>query len=260
MATAGPVSQARMGRPRSPDLGSASLVSGQVPNGWSRAGRRPRTDRLCVDRGHAESGGTLGYRDGFVRPVHAYSEPPATRLWVAVTSVAWFLPGVALSVAIALYVAGSVARRLRGGSLAAWLLIVGTGMILSATVTPIRSIFEDVGSVGRTCDFMRLGLVPLDQLLTIGDSSLNVVLFMPLGLGLGLIPNSGRKVALVLAGLALPFAIETFQLLVPILGRGCESADVIDNLSGLVVGLGAGTVGRRLRTGRRRVDPTEPGA
>jgi hypothetical protein len=39
-----------------------------------------------------------------------------------------------------------------------------------------------------------------------------------------------------------PFAIETAQLLLPVLGRGCQSADVFDNLTGLVLGglIGAG--------------------
>ena len=44
----------------------------------------------------------------------------------------------------------------------------------------------------------------------------------------------------------LPASIELIQLLVPPLGRECQSADVIDNLTGLVVGLAAGVVARLL--------------
>ena len=41
--------------------------------------------------------------------------------------------------------------------------------------------------------------------------------------------------------LALPLTIETTQLLVPSLARGCQSGDVIDNLAGLLLGLVVGT-------------------
>ena len=42
--------------------------------------------------------------------------------------------------------------------------------------------------------------------------------------------------------IASPFLIETTQLVLPILGRGCQSADVFDNLTGLLIGavIGAG--------------------
>ena len=71
---------------------------------------------------------------------------------------------------------------------------------------------------------------------------LNVLLFMPLGVSIAFMPRSRLKVAVLVAAIALPFAIETTQLLLPILDRGCQSADVIDNLTGLVLGLAGGSV------------------
>ena len=41
--------------------------------------------------------------------------------------------------------------------------------------------------------------------------------------------------------IALTFGIETIQLLVPALERAYESADVVDKLTGLAIGLGGGS-------------------
>ena len=57
---------------------------------------------------------------------------------------------------------------------------------------------------------------------------------------------------IVVAAIVLPFAIETTQQLVLWLDRACESADVVDNLTGLAIGLAGGVVVRRLIDG---VDP-----
>jgi glycopeptide antibiotics resistance protein len=67
-------------------------------------------------------------------------------------------------------------------------------------------------------------------------------MFVPLGVMISLVPRSRRKAAIVVAAIALPFAIETTQMLLPVLDRACESADVIDNLTGLVLGFAGGSV------------------
>jgi len=54
----------------------------------------------------------------------------------------------------------------------------------------------------------------------------------------------------VVGAIALSFAIETTQLLVLWLDRACQSADVVDNLTGLAIGLAGGIVARRLAAGR----------
>lgn len=160
--------------------------------------------------------------------------------------VGWFLPGVAFSLVLSVIGAPSVARALGTGRLVAGLLMLSFGVILSATVTPIHGTLDTVGLAGRSCDFSRIGLVPLADLLELSDASLNVVLFVPLGAALGMIPNPRRKLTLILVSVALPFAIEALQLSAPILSRGCESADVIDNLTGLALGLAGATVVRWL--------------
>jgi glycopeptide antibiotics resistance protein len=67
-------------------------------------------------------------------------------------------------------------------------------------------------------------------------------MFIPLGATIGLVPRSRRMAVVLIAAIALPFAIEITQMLLPVLARACESADVVDNLTGLVVGIGGGGV------------------
>ncbi len=148
----------------------------------------------------------------------------------------WLLPGLVLSAIVGL-VAGRRVGRIFGASPAiGWGLVVGFGLVVSATLTPLRAGL-DLGTSGiGTCDLSRIGIAPLGELVHLGDTSLNVLLFIPLGLAIGLVPGSRRRNILALVAVLSPVAIETTQLLLPILGRGCQSADVFDNLSGLVVG------------------------
>ena len=57
-----------------------------------------------------------------------------------------------------------------------------------------------------------------------------------------MVPRSHRKAAVLILAVALPFVIEATQLLVTPLGRACESGDVVDNVTGLFIGLAAGAV------------------
>ena len=158
----------------------------------------------------------------------------------------WFLPGAAISVAVGLAAGGRVGRALLVRQATAAALIVSLGIILSATLSPLRGALQ-FGAVGSgSCDLSRLGLAPLRELLAVNDTSLNVLLFVPLGVSIALMPRSRRKAVVAIAAIALPFAIETTQLLVPLLDRGCQSADVIDNLTGLAIGLGGGAAARWL--------------
>jgi len=70
----------------------------------------------------------------------------------------------------------------------------------------------------------------------------NILLFMPLGFGLALLPRTRRTALIVLAAFSITFLIELTQRLLPQLGRGCESADMVDNTVGLVLGLAVGVL------------------
>jgi hypothetical protein len=162
---------------------------------------------------------------------------------------AGFVPGLVISVVLALLLCGGVARRLRVSRVIAALLIVSLGVVLSATVTPSREALEGEGHLASGCDLSRWGPAMWREYVHVGDTSLNVLLFIPLGVVIGMLPRSAYRTPILIAAVIMPFAVEGFQLVVTPLGRACQSADVFDNLLGLVVGLCVGSliawVGRR---------------
>jgi VanZ family protein len=162
----------------------------------------------------------------------------------------WFLPGLAITIAIALASAGRVARRLCTDSWVAFLLLMSVGSVLAATIPPVAEDVNDRPPEPGRCDFGRMGLAPLSQYLHFGDTALNVILFVPLGLAIGLLGRRPAMTRLLVAALALPPAIEITQSLLPVLERGCQSRDVVDNLLGLGVGLALGLVLSVVRAGR----------
>lgn len=163
-----------------------------------------------------------------------------------------FLPGIALSILIGRSGCGRVGRVLGVGRGLAFVLLMSIGLILSATLTPNSEVLRyaisgtDAPEYHTSCDVSRMGPAPLELLTAMGDSSLNVLLFVPLGMVIALLPGSRRKAALVVAAVALPVAIEAIQLVVPHLGRECQTSDIADNLTGLVSGMTLGAVGRLL--------------
>jgi VanZ like family len=163
----------------------------------------------------------------------------------------WLLPGLAITTVIALAVAGRLARRLRTESWIAFVLVVSVGAVLAATIPPVEGGFGGRPSAPGRCDFGRMGLAPLSQYLHLGgDTSLNVILFVPLGLAIGLLGRSAVTARLLVAALVLPVVIEAIQSLAPMLGRGCQGGDVVDNLLGLGIGLVLGALLSVVRAGR----------
>ena len=114
-----------------------------------------------------------------------------------------------------------------------FLLLLSVAGIIALTLTPtIR-----LGDPKPYCDIASLRPIGFDQLVSISDRSLNVLLFIPAGIALGLLPRSRAKaVAIGIAALA-PLAIELTQAVATDLGRACEAIDVVDNLAGLAIGL-----------------------
>jgi glycopeptide antibiotics resistance protein len=167
-----------------------------------------------------------------------------------------FAPGVVVSIVVAYLTSTAVGGFFRVGRIVGGALVFGLLVIVSATLTPGGNAPR---LDGLSCDLSRIGLAPLGDLLRISEVSLNVVLFIPLGAAIGLLPRSRRKTVVLAAAVALPFVIETIQLLVPLLERACQSADVSDNLTGLLIGLGVGTLTgwgvARLQLGRPGVNP-----
>ena len=158
----------------------------------------------------------------------------------SLSNVGWFVPGLFVTVIVALAVCGRVASALGTRRLVAWLLAFSAGMIVAATLSPIPMGPEQGPNGVGTCDFSRFGLAPIAELGALNDTSLNVLLFIPLGVAIGLLPDGRSKVLLGASAVALPFVIETIQLIATPLHRGCQSADISDNLVGVFLGLVVG--------------------
>lgn len=154
----------------------------------------------------------------------------------------WLFPALVVSVGVAVVAARRVGRWLGAHPVLAFGLILSFGVILSATLTPLGRAglpgFEHPGY----CSFERMTIASWNDIRWESDVRDNIVLFIPLGLTIALLPRSTRKLGILAAAVALPFAIELTQLIVAPLGRGCESSDVIDNLTGLAIGLAIGAV------------------
>ena len=153
---------------------------------------------------------------------------------------ALFWPGVLISVAISLTLAGRVARRIGAARPTGALLLFSLGLIASATLTPSREALR-FGVIGSgMCDLSRIGFAQIRDLLELDDPGFNVLLFIPPGMAIGLVPRPAIRLGLAIAALLLSPAIELIQLVVTPLDRACQSSDVFDNLTGLVVGLALG--------------------
>lgn len=120
-----------------------------------------------------------------------------------------------------------------GWTLAAMVPLAG----LLAPTRPRTGPLLDLGALLHGYDG-RLVLVGVRELLTPSEPSLNVWLFVPLGLmtGLTLAHGASRQVALV--ALAVPVIGETAQGVLPVLNRvGLQWPDLAANLQGLGLGV-----------------------
>jgi hypothetical protein len=171
-------------------------------------------------------------------------------LIVEMRDYAGFGPGLVVALAVSILTSGPASRALRTSRLHAGAVVMGIGLVLAATVTPSREalLFGAVGS--GTCDMTRLGIPSWWELRHIDDATLNILLYVPLGIAIGLCPPSrARSLVLVLA-FALPITVELIQLVVLPLGRECQSSDVIDNVIGLVAGILAARAAQILASSR----------
>ncbi len=159
------------------------------------------------------------------------------------------IPGVAIALIVAVALAPRAATRTGLSPLLAGMLVFAFGAILAITLTPGSGdgFFFEQSWCGGLRPPPRLG-----QLLSLGEHGLNVALFVPLGLLIGLIPRARPFATAAVAAGAMPIFIEWIQYSVPQLDRICQTWDVLENLMGLAIGLGVGVVvSFALRTARR---------
>jgi glycopeptide antibiotics resistance protein len=169
-----------------------------------------------------------------------------------ISTLPLLLPVLVAGIGLAAWAARPLARRLGAHPLVAFLLVGSVALIIAVTLTPFVGASPAEPRLGGWCDLSRVGPPPPSLLTRVNDVSLNVLLFVPLGLAVGLLPASSARNAVLMGALALPFAVEAIQSIVTPLGRGCESADVMDNLSGVLLGLAIAVAGRWLAALRVR--------
>lgn len=160
-----------------------------------------------------------------------------------VANVPWFLPAFIASIIVAVVAGPRVARRLGCSPAIGVLLLASVGLIVAATLTPLVDAIEGGVWSSGTCSTRRVGYATPATYLRLSEATLNVLLFVPLGIAIGLLPWSRRTAALVVSGLVLTLLVEGTQMLVPLLGRGCETADIVDNGTGLLLGVAMGRIG-----------------
>lgn len=158
-----------------------------------------------------------------------------------VNDVPWLLPGSLVALVVCVVAARPVGRWLGVSPVVAGVMILNLGVFLAATLSPQAGIPFEV-AVARNCDMSRFGLASPGDWFNPLDTAENMVVLIPLGFAIALLPRSQRKLAVLLGAIALPFAVEASQYIALPLGRECQSSDVIDNLTGLFVGLAAGVV------------------
>ena len=186
--------------------------------------------------------------------------PPVAEL-VRVTweAVPWAIPLVAASVVVALVVGMSL-QRTRGRS--AWLiaaLMVSAALVVALTLTPNAGI-EESSLVDPRSDSGPWGYLRQPEYwLHLDSRTLNVALFIPLGLTLGLLARGAARWAILVFGLALPWIVEGLQSVLPF-DRDPQSIDLADNTTGFVVGYAAGLLIMSLVASMRGRAPTTPSA
>lgn len=174
-------------------------------------------------------------------------------------AVPWAIPLVAASVVIALVVGFSL-QRTRGRS--AWLLaalIVSAALVIALTLTPNAGV-EESSLVDPRSDRGPWGYLRQPEYwLHLDSRTLNVALFVPLGLTLGLLARGTARWVILGFGLALPWIVEGLQSVLPF-DRDPQSIDLVDNSTGFIVGYAAGLLIMCLAASTRGRAPTMPSA
>jgi VanZ family protein len=131
----------------------------------------------------------------------------------------------------------------------AWLVkkprLVRALLVAAALVVAALTLYPDGDpSPGRTCAVQLPYLAP-----TAVESTANILLFVPVAFLFGIAWR--RPVAAALLTVATSAVIETVQALVLVIGRACDTSDLITNSIGAILG-GLCAYGAILR--RRRLD------
>ena len=142
----------------------------------------------------------------------------------------WAVWAVLVAGAVAVLAARPLGDWLESSPLVGALLVFGLGIVMAVTLTPVNpqgtSSWRSMGSGA-----------PLVPDWVVSDRFANLLLFVPLGLAVGLVGRPGARRWLVAGALLLPFAVEGLQAVATVLNRGPQWQDVLDNVLGVLAGL-----------------------
>jgi hypothetical protein len=108
-------------------------------------------------------------------------------------TVPWFVPGAAISLVVGLAVSGPVGRALGVTRFVALVLVLSLGLVLSATLTPQREALLDGASGSGGCDFSRVTFASVAFYGAENDAGENILMFIPLGAAVAVIPDRRRR-------------------------------------------------------------------
>jgi len=145
-----------------------------------------------------------------------------------------FLPNLALTLVISALMAVLVAPVLH---LPRWRLALWT----VAVSVPLAYTWSATAASPLT-DFCATGVTPwLDwNLVTRREVIANLLLFLPAGFAVAVLPQA-RWLPALLATLAAPVVVELVQAVHKPLNRACEFGDIINNISGAILGFALGS-------------------
>ena len=153
----------------------------------------------------------------------------------------WAIPLVAAS-SVAAVVVALVLQKTRGAG--AWLvaaLIVSGALVVALTLTPNAGI-EDSYFVDPRFDRGPWGYLRQPEYwLHLDSRTLNVALFIPLGLTLGLLARGAARWVILGLGLVLPWLVEGLQAMLPF-NRDSQAIDLADNTTGFLIGFAWGLI------------------
>jgi glycopeptide antibiotics resistance protein len=124
-----------------------------------------------------------------------------------------------------------------------WLVLgalLSVGLVVAITLTPLDAAASTAQGIGQGSFVLEAPPTKIfrspSEWWPIDDRSLNILLFVPLGFVVALMPRRWFLPAVVVALLA-PVVVEGLQWLLPVLRRDPQWQDVADNMVGVVVGV-----------------------
>jgi len=158
-----------------------------------------------------------------------YNKSQPLNLGHAFSSAPWVIPALIVTLVVSLLLHRWLARRFRTAPWFVLALMLCIGAILSITITP------GIWNPSHSCS-LKVAFPHPSDLFSFSERSLNIWLFVPLGLTIAATPRRRVGVFFFACAMAMPFMIEGFQHFVPDIGRTCQLTDVINNLTGLFLG------------------------